>query len=121
MKKFVFIFAHGVVGWLLCGATIGIGFTLTSEDTALIIHAIAAPIIFGVVSWNYFRRFHYTSPKATAFLFLSVTIFLDFFLAGLLIQGNLVMFTSFLGTWLPFGLIFLSTYVVGRFTPNHAG
>jgi len=120
MKKVVIIVTHGFAGWLLCGATVGIGFTLTTEHTALIVHAIAAPIIFGVISLNYFRRFKYTTPIVTAFLFLGVTIFLDFFLAGLLIQGNLVMFTSILGTWLPFGLIFLSTYVVGKFATYRA-
>jgi len=38
---------------------------------------------------------------------------MDFFLVGLLIQRSLVMFTSALGTWIPFGLIFLSTYLSG--------
>lgn len=121
MKKSVTIAAHAFAGWLLCGATIGIGFNLTTEHTALVAHAVAAPIIFGALSWNYFRRFRFTSPIATAMLFLGITMFLDFFFVALLVQRNLVMFTSVLGTWLPFGLIFLSTYVVGRTTTPRAG
>jgi hypothetical protein len=38
---------------------------------------------------------------------------MDFFLVGLVIQGDLTMFASAIGTWIPFASIFLSTYVIG--------
>jgi hypothetical protein len=33
-----------------------------------------------------------------------------------LAEKSFVMFTSILGTWIPFGLIFLATYLVGMLT-----
>jgi len=43
----------------------------------------------------------------------------DFFVVGLVINRSLEMFTSVLGTWIPFALIFASTWLAGRLTtPN---
>jgi len=42
--------AHALAGWALCGATMAIGLAKTSLNRALVIHAIAAPIIFALVS-----------------------------------------------------------------------
>jgi hypothetical protein len=50
---------------------------------------------------------------ATAAGFLAVVI-MDVFVVALLIQRKFTMFRSVLGTWLPFALIFASTYIVGR-------
>ena len=114
MRRYFVITLHAFAGWSLCALTIAAGFALTNERTALIIHAIAAPLIFGALSWFYFRTFHYTSPFITALVFLGFTMAVDFFLVALVIQNSLAMFSSILGTWLPFGLIFVSTYSVGR-------
>ena len=99
---------HALVGWGLCGATMGIGLAKTSVSRALAIHAVAAPIIFGFLSMIYFSFFAYTTPLQTAAGFVAVIITLDFFVVGLLIQRDLAMFRSVLGTWLPFALIFLN-------------
>jgi hypothetical protein len=114
IKTVVVILVHALVGWALCAATIGIGFQLISPMNTLIIHAVGAPVFFFLVSRNYFKKFSYTSPIQTASAFLGVVIFMDFFIAALLIQRSLSMFTSLLGTWIPFALIFLSTYLTGR-------
>lgn len=105
---------HALVGWGLCGATMGIALSRTTEHRALIIHAVAAPIIFAVLSAIYFGYFGYTGALATAAGFVAVVIVLDVFVVALLIQREFSMFASVLGTWLPFGLIFASTYLVGR-------
>jgi hypothetical protein len=91
----------------------GIGMAIAPEQTVIIIHAIAAPFIAAAVSWVYFTRFNYTTPMQTALAFVLFVIVVDFFLVGLLIQGSLEMFKSFLGTQLPFILIFAATYMVG--------
>jgi hypothetical protein len=91
----------------------GIGMAITTIDNALIIHAVGAPIFFFLVSSYYFRKFAYTSPLQTAFIFISFVITLDFFFVGLVINHSLAMFTSLLGTWIPFALILLSTYLTG--------
>lgn len=43
VKKGVIILVHAFVGWALCGATMGIGMSVTSLSNTLVIHAIAAP------------------------------------------------------------------------------
>ena len=105
--------SHAAVGWALCGATMGVGLSFASERTALVLHAVAAPIFFALISGFYFKRFHYTSPLQTAVLFVSVVILLDLIIVAGLIQKSLDMFQSFVGTWLVFALIFASTWLTG--------
>ena len=112
---------HAFVGWALCGLTMFVGREVTTMQTALIVHAIAAPIFFTAISRLYFRRFAFTGPLATALFFVAFVISMDFFLVGLLIERSLEMFTSFLGTWLPFTQIFLSTYLTGSILQRQAG
>jgi hypothetical protein len=111
--KIVTILVHAFVGWVLCAATMGIGMSVTSLNSALIIHAIAAPIFFVSVSLVYFRRFNYTTPLQTAFSFIAFVITMDFFVVALLINRSFEMFASLLGTWIPFALIFIATYLTG--------
>jgi hypothetical protein len=107
------ILAHAFVPWAVCGAVMMIGRQLTSLDTALVIHAIAAPIVFGLVAWSYFSRFGYTTPFQTATIFLGFAIALDAGLVAPVFEHSYAMFGSVLGTWIPFVLIFTSTYLVG--------
>lgn len=113
VKKIVVILVHAFIGWALCGATMWIGMAAWSLQTALIAHAVGAPIIFGIISLVYFKRFNYTTPLQTALIFVGFVITFDFFVVALLINNSLEMFTSLLGTWIPFALIFISTYLVG--------
>jgi len=92
----------------------------TSEKNAVIIHAIAAPLVFAAISLVYFRNFNYTAPLHTALLFVSFVVFMDVFLVALLILGSFEMFASILGTWIPFALIFLSTYLTGLYALKQA-
>lgn len=121
------LLGHAFVAWALCSATMMIGMEVASVETALVVHAVAAPIFAGAVSWNYHRRFGYTTPLQSAVTFVSFVIVVDFFLVALVIEGSLEMFTSPLGTWIPFLLIFSATYLLGwvversqgRTTPRH--
>ena len=85
----------------------------TTLRRALRVHAVAAPIIFGSLSLIYFTYFAYATPLVAAVTFLGVVVALDFFVVALLIQRKLETFRSILGTWLPFGLIFAASYLVG--------
>jgi hypothetical protein len=114
-KKFLVLLVHAFAGWVLCAATMGIGMAVTTLDITLIIHAIGAPIFFCGISLIYFRKFNYTSPLQTAFCFLAFVVAMDFFVVAMLINRSFEMFTSILGTWLPFALIFTSTYLTGHF------
>jgi hypothetical protein len=115
-KKIFIILAHAFVGWAFCTATMVIGMATMSIENALIVHAIGAPIIFTIVSLVYFNKFNYTTPLQTALIFVAFVIVVDFFVVALMINRSLEMFASPLGTWIPFALIFISTYVTGLLT-----
>jgi hypothetical protein len=112
--QIIIILLLALMGWAACGATMGIGMALTTLKTTLIIHAIGAPIYFILLSLIYFRKFVYTSLLTTAAIFIGFVVAVDFFLVALVINKSLDMFRSFLGTWLPFILIFAATWVTGR-------
>jgi hypothetical protein len=120
IKKGTVIFIHALIGWILCAATMSIGMKYLLIANALVIHAIAAPIIFLFISLNYYRRFNYTSPLITSVIFTIFVILIDFFIVAILITKSMDMFKSFIGTWLPFILIFSSTLITGIVNKNKA-
>ena len=113
-SRILIILIHAFIGWTLCAATMGVGMAVTSVNNALIIHAIAAPIFFAIVSLVYFRKFNFTTPLQTAAIFIAFVIAMDFFVVAMLINRSFEMFASLLDTWIPFALIFASTYLTGR-------
>ena len=113
--KIATLLIFALIGWALCGAIMGIGRKVTSLENTLVIHAIAAPLIFATLSFVYFTGFHYTTPLETALAFLAFVVLMDVFLIALFVEKSFVMFTSILGTWIPFALIFLSTFLTGSY------
>ncbi len=111
--KPVVVLIHALVVQALCWATMGVGRAVTTMETTLIIHLIGAPIFAIAVSTFYFKRFNFTTPLQTALIFISVILLLDFFVVALMIEKSLEMFASPIGTWIPFSLIFASTYLTG--------
>ncbi len=111
--KVMTVLAHGLLGWALCAAAMGISLRALPLTDALLIHAIAAPIFFIFITRSYFQRYAYTTPLKTACIFIGLVISLDFFVVALLIQHSLAMFGSLLGTWTPFVLIFTATHMTG--------
>ncbi len=105
--------AHGLVGWALCGATMAIGMKATTLGVALIIHAVAAPLVFMAVAFAYFRRMDSWPPFRTTTVFVGVVFAMDVLVVAFAVQRSFAMFGSILGTWLPFLLIFLSTWWTG--------
>jgi len=112
-KKNMAIIIHAFIGWALCTASMVIGMATTTIENALIIHAIGAPVIFTAVSLSYFSKYNYTSPLKTGLIFVGFVIFMDFFLVSMIVMRSFEMFASLLGTWIPFALIFTSTFVTG--------
>jgi hypothetical protein len=116
LRNWAIILVHAFIGWALCAAVMGIGMATVGEGNALIIHLIAAPIFFIIISSVYYKKFNYTSPLITATIFLLFVMGMDFFVVAIIIMRSLVMFTGingFIGTWLPFSLIFLTTWITG--------
>ncbi len=91
----------------------GVGMATTSLGNALVIHAVAAPVIFALVSRRYFSRSSRYTPLVGAAVFVVVVMAMDFFVVALIINRSLEMFTSLLGTWVPFVSIFASSYLTG--------
>lgn len=112
-SNWIVLLVHALIGWALCGAIMGIGRTVTTLDNALVIHAIGVPIVFALITWVYFTRFGYTSPLQTALIYVGVVVGMDAFLVAPVFEKSYEMFTSLIGTWVPFGLIFLSPYLAG--------
>ena len=88
--------------------------SVTTTENALIVHAVGAPLVFAALSTVYFRRFRYSTPFVTAVAFTIFVMAMDFFVVATIILRSYAMFYSVLGTWIPFVLIFLSTYLTGR-------
>jgi len=107
------LFAHGFVGWAACAALMGGLLATVSLTTALTAHAVGAPIIFAAVTAHLFLRSGAHPPIVVATIFTAIVITLDALVVAWLIQRSFAMFSSVLGTWLPFALIFVSAFVTG--------
>jgi hypothetical protein len=113
VRRVAVIIGFALIGWALCAATMGIGMSVLGLRAALAVHAVAAPVFFAVLSWVYFKRFAYTTPLVTAAFFVAVVVFMDVVVVAMHVPRSFAMVGSFLGTWLPFALIFGSTYLTG--------
>ena len=112
-KGIIVLLVQGLIGWALCGSIIGIGRNITTMENTLIIHAVGVALIFSMISWIYFRYFNFTTPLQTAAVFVIFAVLMDLFVIATFVEKSYAMFASVLGTWIPFALIFLSTYLVG--------
>jgi hypothetical protein len=54
--QLIAILSLALLGWALCGAIMFVGMSLASLQTTLVVHAIAAPVIFSAISWFYFNK-----------------------------------------------------------------
>jgi hydrogenase-4 membrane subunit HyfE len=120
IRKLAVVLVHALVVQALCWMTMGVGRAVTSMENTLIIHLIGAPIFAIVVSAIYFKKFNYTTPLQTAIVFILVIVSLDFFVVALMIEKSFEMFASPIGTWIPFTLIFTSTYLTGLYATKRA-
>src|SRR5512141_2039275 len=100
--------------WALCAAVMGIGRATTTQDNALLIHLAAAPFITAAVSAIYFTRAGTSRVLGVAAFFTAFPMAVDCFFVALLVLRSFEMFTSPIGTWIPFSPIFLTTYATGR-------
>jgi hypothetical protein len=112
--KILKMLPYAFVGWMLCGAMVGIGRELTTIENALIIHLIGAPIVFAVLTKIYYKKNNNISSLQLAIYMLSFVILMDVFVVSLLIEKNFDMFKSLIGTWIPFVLMFLAIFLVGK-------
>jgi hypothetical protein len=79
----------------------------------LLVHAIVAPLASALLSMHFFRRYPAASPLRTSLGFVGIVVALDALVVAPLIERSYAMFTSPLGTWIPFASIWLSSALVG--------
>lgn len=85
------------------------------------LHAIGAPVGAVFFSRIYFNRFAFTTPLATAAIFVGASLLLDLLVVALLIEKSFDMFSSVLGVWIPQALIFSATYLTGSLMQHEGG
>jgi menaquinone-dependent protoporphyrinogen oxidase len=105
------LIAYGVAGWALCALVMSGLLAVSSSGVAMAVHAVAAPVIFTLLATRYFRARGARDPLPTATVWTALVIGLDGLTA--LALRNQEMFTSIVGTWLPFLLIFLAISFTG--------
>ncbi len=117
VRKILILFAHALVLWMLCGAVIGIGRAVTTQNVTLAIHLVAAPLFAASLSWLYFTRFNqsFTTPLQTALAITGFVFFADLLIVAPFFEKSFGMFTSIIGTWLPFLLIFTAIILTGTY------
>lgn len=112
-KEGMILFIHAIVIYFVCFAVMGASIATFDIDTALVVHAVAAPFVSATFAYIYFKKFNYSSPFMTALAIVITVILLDFFLTATIILQDYAMFYSLIGTWIPFALIFIGALVVG--------
>jgi hypothetical protein len=107
------LLAHGVAGWALCALTLLVLLQAVSLTTALVLHAVAAPLPFAAIATHYFRPRGARDPLPVALVWTTIVALLDLVAIAGIVQHDLTMFASVVGTWLPFVSILLVTRVTG--------
>ncbi|HEX7840947.1 MAG TPA: hypothetical protein VF469_25900, partial [Kofleriaceae bacterium] len=105
--------AHVVAGWSACAVLMAALLAALASTAAIVLHAIAAPLIFAAIARHYFGARGARDPLPVAIAFTAIVAGLDATLVAGLIQHSFAMFASIGGTWLPLALIFLATWATG--------
>jgi hypothetical protein len=104
VKAVLLLSLSAFVVWLACGLTMAFGRSAFGLETALRIHAIAAPVFAALVSLAYFARFPAVTPLVAAAFVTAFIIVLDAALVAPVFEKSYAMFSSVLETWLPFSV-----------------
>lgn len=108
------LIGHAVAGWAICGVTVTVGRQFIALESTLIVHAVVAPLAFGLLVWHHFKWYPGSSPAVTALAMLLIVMGLDALIVAPLFEHSYAMFSSILGTWIPFASIFAASFVAGR-------
>jgi hypothetical protein len=91
----------------------GVLLAMASPTTALVVHAVGAPLIFAAITAHLYQRSGGGRPIVVAATFAAIVVILDALVVASLIQRSFAMFLSAMGTWVPFGLIFVASFATG--------
>ncbi len=121
MTNWISVIVHALLGWAICGATIGLGRHVMSMRATLAVHLVVAPLAFALLTWSHFRRHPDSGPLQTSIALVGVVIGLDAFVVAPVFEHSYAMFQSVVGTWVPFGLIWLASFRVGLLASRGQG
>jgi hypothetical protein len=109
----IYLVALAFVLWGACGAVIGIGRKLWSQDTTLRVHLVAAPVFAFFVAAVHTRLAPGFDQLTRALAMTSIIMGLDAFVVAPVFERSYAMFRSVIGTWLPFAAIFAAAWAAG--------
>ncbi len=112
-RRAAVLVAHAVVGWLACAGAMALLLARLPVEIALWMHVLVAPLVFSGLAAAYFRERAPLPPLAVAGAFTGIVVVLDAVVVAGIVQRSFAMFASFVGSWLPFALIFAVTMIVG--------
>jgi menaquinone-dependent protoporphyrinogen oxidase len=104
---------HGVVGWALCAAVRVRLIEVASVGVAHAVHAAIAPLVFACLAIHYFGARGAREPIAAALAWTAIVAALDAGIVAGVVLFDFTMFRSFVGTWLPFVLVLVITWLIG--------
>ena len=114
----VYLIGLALVLWGACGGVIAIGRRLWSIDTTLRVHLIVAPLVAFLLAAAHKEMAPAFDPLLRAASFTAIVVLLDALVVAPLFERSYAMFQSVMGTWLPFGAIFVAAWAAGIFTPG---
>lgn len=104
------VLGHAISGWTMGAAVMATILSVTAVGAALVVHAIAAPLIFARVAWGYFELRGARAPLPTALTFAGVAAALDTALFEVLAPGRV---GGIAATWVPLASIIAVTLAIG--------
>ena len=114
VNRNVALVGDAVVGWAVCAVRSRLAARYCQIENTLVVHAMVAPLVFALLSMHFFRRYPAATPFRTSLAFVGIVVGLDAFVVAPFIERSHAMFTSPLGTWIPFASIWLSSFLVGQ-------
>jgi hypothetical protein len=114
----VYLIGLALVLWGACGGVISIGRRLWSIDKTLRVHVVAAPLVAIVLAATHKELAPAFDPLLRAASLTAIVMLLDALVVAPLFERSYAMFQSVIGTWLPFGAIFVAAWAAGVFAPG---
>ncbi len=113
----VYLLGLGLVLWGACGAVMAIGRRIWSLDTTFHVHLAAAPVFAFLVSTVHKLLAAEFSSLLRAMVLTGLVVILDVVVVAPIFERSYAMFSSFIGTWIPFAAIFLASLAAGILIP----
>ena len=111
------LFALGLILWMACGGVMAVGRRIWTIDIALRVHLAVAPAVAFIVSAVHKMLAPEFDSVLRALAITGLVVLLDAVVVAPLFERSYAMFRSFIGTWLPFALIFLASWAAGILAP----